>query len=144
MSSEDTRIGNEFKFQISDGNSPPTFSNFCAVTDVGELGEEKPLIDVTALCDDARKYRPGLADGVEIPLKCNFIDGDEGILQLYRQYQSEEVADFRLALDDSSPDEYFEFSAIVRAWKLGLPLGEKASVTFSLKITGGVTWVNPT
>ena len=144
MASEDTLLGNEFKFQISDGNSPETFANFCAVVDVGAIGEEKPLVDVTAMCDAARTYRNGLADGVEIPLKCNFIDGDTGIIQLYEQYKADEVANFRLTVDNSTPDEYFEFSAIVRAWNLAVPVGDKASVTFTLKISGAVTWVNAT
>ena len=57
-------IGNDFKFQVGDGESPEGFDDFCAVSAVGELGEEKPLIDITTLCSDAREYRNGLADGV--------------------------------------------------------------------------------
>ena len=30
--STETRLGNEFKFQVGTG-SPPTFTDFCAVTD---------------------------------------------------------------------------------------------------------------
>lgn len=141
MASEDTKIGNEFKFQIGNGASPEVFANFCAAIDVGAIGEEKPLIDVTALCDAARTYRGGLADGVEIPLQCNFIQGDAAIRALYAQYGDNSVGTFRLAIDDTSPEEYFEFSAIVRAWNLAVPNGEKASVTFTLKISGAVTWV---
>jgi hypothetical protein len=62
LASNYTLIGNEFTFQIGAG-SPPTFSNFCAVYDTGNIGENKPQIDVTSLCDQARVYRAGLSDG---------------------------------------------------------------------------------
>lgn len=140
MASEDTLLGSDFRFQVGNGVSPESYENFCAVIDVGAIGEEKPLVDVTALCDAARTYRGGLADGVEIPLQCNFIQGDVAIRNMYAQYQNDEVRAFRLALADT-PAEYFEFNAIVRAWNLGVPVGDKASVTFTLKISGAIEWV---
>lgn len=136
-----TRIGNEFKFQIGNGASPEVFTDFCAVVDPGAIGEEKPLIDVTSLCDEARAYRGGLADGVSIPLKCNFIQGDAAIRAMYVKYQTNAVGHFRLSLDDTSPEEYFEFSAIITGWSLAVPSGDKSAVTFTLKVTGPITWV---
>lgn len=142
MSSEDTRLGNEFKFQIGNGAEPTEiFADFCAVSDPGAIGEAKNLVDVTALCDLSRTYRGGLADGVSIPLKCNFIQGDAATRLLYQQFKSDAKKNFRLALDDTSPEEYFEFAAIVTAWNLGIPVGDKSSVTFTLKISGELTWV---
>ena len=140
--SADTRIGNEFKFQVGNGASPTeAFSNFCAVVDPGAIGEEKSLIDVTSLCDDARTYRTGLADGASIPLKCNFIQGDTAIRNMYTKYKAGATVNFRLTLDDTSPEEMFTFSAVITAWSLGVPVGDKSSVTFTLKISGEVTWV---
>ena len=43
MASEDTLLGNDFRFQIGDGGSPEAFSNMCATIDIGGLGAEKPL-----------------------------------------------------------------------------------------------------
>lgn len=141
MASEDTRIGNEFKFQVGNGASPEVFANFCAVVDPGAIGEEKPLIDVTSLCDAARAYRGGLADGASIPLKCNFIQGDVAIRSMYQKYKTNTVGHFRLTLDDTSPEEFFEFAAVITGWNLAVPSGDKASVTFTLKVSGEITWV---
>ena len=105
------------------------------------LGEESPLIDTTALCDLARTYRRGLPDGLEIPLVVNFIQGDTQIQALYLAYKAKTVLNFRMAIADSSPPEYVEFSAIIRGWNLGAPSGEKSSMTFTLKATGEVNWV---
>ena len=141
MSSEDTLLGNDLVFQLGSTDSPPTFTDLCAAFDVGGVGEEKPLVDVTALCDLARTYRNGLPDGVEIPLQLNYIPGDAGIQALYQAYKADEVRTFRLAVKDSSPsDEYFEFNAIVRAWNVAPPIGERASLSFTLKISGEVLW----
>lgn len=136
--SQFTRIGNEFTFQIGAG-SPPTFSNFCAVVDTGSIGESKPQIDVTALCDEARVYRAGLADGAQITLKCNYLSGDTVILALYQAFKNHTTEVFRLMVDGTSPVEAFEFHAAVLGWNVTTPVGAKAEVDFVLKISGSVT-----
>lgn len=134
-----TRLGNEFKFQIGTG-SPLVFANFCAVYDAGAIGETKPLVDVTSLCDSARQYRGGLADGASISLKCNFLQGDTTLRAMYTAYQNNTTNTYRLALDGTSPAEYFQFQAAITAWQLGVPVGGKADLAFTLKISGSVTW----
>lgn len=142
MASEDTKIGNDFRVMLGDGNSPEAFDDLCAAFDFGSVGEEKPLIDVTSYCDDGRTYRNGLADGVEIPLQCNFIVGDQLLVDLYNHYKNDTVPTFRIVVDDAnaSPNNFFEFAATVRAWNITGPIGEKSVLTFTLKISGAVTW----
>jgi hypothetical protein len=140
MASEDTLIGNDFVVQLGDGNSPPVFANLCAAFDFGSVGEEKPLVDVTAYCDEARAYRNGLADGVEIPLQANMIPGDVQLQALYNAYKNDELVDIRILRKDSSPEEFFQFKATVRAWNVTGPIGERSVLTFTLKISGEVTW----
>lgn len=142
MASEDTLIGNDFRFQVGNGASPEVFSDFCAVVDPGAIGEEKALIDVTSLCDSARTYRGGLPDGASIPLKCNFIPGDTASHAMKQSYDDNTVRNYRLMVEDSSPSEYFEFAAIVTAWSVAIPSGDKSSITFTLKVSGQVTWVH--
>lgn len=144
MASEDTLIGNDFKVMLGDGNSPELFEDLCAAFDFGAVGEDKPLVDVTSYCDVARAYRNGLADGVEIPLQCNFIAGDLLLVDLYNHYKNDTVPNFRIVVKEdanpASPAQYFEFAATVRAWNLTGPIGEKSVLTFTLKISGAVTW----
>lgn len=141
MASEDTLIGNDWVVMLGNGDSPPVFSNMCAAFDFGSVGEEKPLVDVTSYCDDARAYRNGLADGVEIPLQSNFIAGDTQLQALYAAYQADELVDIRIMRKDSSPEEYFQFQATVRAWNVTGPIGERSVLTFTLKVSGTVEWV---
>lgn len=132
-------IGNDFKFQIGDGASPEAYTDFCAVFDVGEIGEESPLVRLTTLCSDAEEYRTGLADGLEIPLQANFAQADDQIRQLYTDFKNSAARAFRLICKDS-PQDTFDFNAIVRSWRIGPPVGERAVANFTLKITGSVTW----
>lgn len=141
MASEDTLIGNDMVVQLGNGDSPPVFADLCAAFDFGQVGEEKPLVDVTSYCDLARAYRNGLADGMEIPLQNNFITGDLLLVALYDAYKADELVDIRILLKDSSPEEYFQFSATVRAWNVSGPIGERAVLTYTLKISGEVLWV---
>jgi hypothetical protein len=140
MASEDTLLGNDFAFQLGDGGSPEAFTDMCAAVDVSGIGAEKPLVDVTSLCDTARTYRNGLADGIEFPLVVNFQQGDAATRSVYANFRNDTVRTFRLRLKDT-PGEYFEFRAIVRGWTLTPPIGEKATMTFTLKVTGDIEWV---
>lgn len=142
MASEDTLLGNDWKVQLGDAASPPVFSDLCAAFDFGSIGEEKPLVDVTSYCDDARAYRNGLADGVEIPLQANFIPGDTQLKALYNAYKTDTLVHIRVTRKNSSPAEYFDFLATVRAWNVSGPVGERSVLTFTLKISGEVLWVD--
>ncbi len=141
MASEDTLIGNDFRFQLGNGASPEVFSDMCSVVDVSGIGEESPLIDTTSLCDQARTYRRGLPDGLESPLQVNFIQGDTQIQTFYNAYKNKTTLNLRMMIADSSPDEYVELSVIVRGWSFGAPVGEKSTMTFTMKATGDVNWI---
>lgn len=134
-----TKIGNEFTFEIGAG-SPLTYTSFCAVYDAGNIGENKPQIDVTSLCDQARVYRSGLADGASFTLKCNFLDADTALQGMYTAYKANALQTFRLLVNGVSPAEYFQFQATITGWQVLVPVGAKAELNFTLKISGSVTW----
>lgn len=140
MASEDTLIGNDLVLQIGDDSSPIVYTDMCSVFDPGTIGEEKPTVDVTALCDRARAYRNGLADGSEIQIQANNIIGDENAQLLYTAFKNDEVVNFRLLVRDQSPEESYEFRAIVRAWNVNAPVGDRSVKGYTLKVSGEVTW----
>lgn len=143
MASEDTKLGNELRLQIGDGNSPEVFVDFCSVTDVQGLGESKPQVDVTGACDLARTFRNGLAEGNEMTLVANFIQGDTQAQQMYAAYQTDDIVNFKYLVNPGdSPSEFFAFSMTLLSWTLGTPVGDKATLTFGGKITGPVVWVH--
>lgn len=143
MASEDTKLGNEIRLQLGDGNSPEVFIDFCTVTDVQGLGESKPQVDVTGACDISRRFRNGLAEGNEMTLVANFIQGDTQVQALYELYKTDDIANFRYVVNPGdSPSEYFAFSLTLLSWALATPIGDKATMTFGGKITGPVVWLH--
>jgi hypothetical protein len=147
---EKALLGSDFKVLLGNGDSPPVYTDLCAAFNFGSVGEEKPLVDVTSYCDSARAFRNGLADGVEIPLQANYISGDAGTKALYQAFKDDELVQIQIkkkAQADDSPDEepeFFEFNAVVRAWNVTGPIGEKSVLTYTLKVSGEVLWVTPT
>lgn len=141
MASEDTLIGNELRLQIGDGNSPEQYVDFCAANDVGGVGESKPQVDVTTLCDLARKFRGGLPEGAEVTIVANLIQGDAQTRELFQAYKADDVVNFRLIMIGVSPEEFFAFSASILGWGIANPVGERATMTFTAKISGGVEWI---
>lgn len=141
MPSEDTLLGNELRLQMGDGNSPEVFADVCAASDVSGIGENKPQVDVTTLCDLARKFRGGLAEGTEVTLTANLIQGDAQTRELFQAYKNDDVVNFRLVMLGTSPEEFFGFSASLLGWTVNPPVGDKATMVFTLKISGEVTWV---
>jgi len=141
MASEDTLLGNELRLQIGDGNSPEVFTDFCAANDVSGIGETKPQVDVTTLCDLARTFRGGLPEGTEVTITANLIQGDAQTRALFQSYKVDDVVNFRLIMLGVSPEEFFAFSAAILGWAVAPPVGEKATMTFTTKISGGVEWV---
>lgn len=145
MGSEDTLLSNDLTFEMGAG-SPPDFAEVCAVASRGEIGEEKPLVEVTGLCDIVRVYRNGLPDGAEFTLTANFIrtaqnGTDAGLRDLYLAYKSDQDKYFRIGVRGSSPLESFDFRAIVRAWNIGGgEPGNPAQLTFTLKIITDIVW----
>lgn len=142
MASEDTALGNDLVLQIGTGDSPEEFLDFCAVNAVEGLGESKPLVDVTTMCDNARAFRNGLREGAELTINANLIRGDAQTRDLFQRYKVDEIVNWRLPFKDDSPsEEYFAFSTTILGWTLGSPIGDKATMQFSVKVTGGVDWV---
>lgn len=141
MASEDTLIGNELVLAMGDGDSPEVFEDFCAIGDVAGLGESKPLVDVTAICDDARKFRNGLKEGAEMTIAANLIQGDAQTRALFGRYQTDDIVNFQYRFKGVSPAEYFAWSATILGWAIAAPIGEKATLTFTMKISGPVVWV---
>lgn len=142
MASEDTLIGNEFKMQLGSMTSPPEFADFCAVYDPGSIGETKSTVDVTTLCDNVKTNRAGIADGASFDLACNFIPGDAQVQAIYASYQANQNRTFRLAEKSAPTTEFFEFTATILSWTLKTPIGDKATVTFGVKVSGAIDWVH--
>jgi hypothetical protein len=144
-------LGSDFVFQIGNGESPEVFANACSVADVSGVGESKPLVDISAYCDNARRYRGGLADGNEVTMVLNLTENAQDISDLFASYDTGDNITIRCVRkgeggsvsdpEDSPAGMYLEWAMALISWGLGLPIGDKSALTFTGKISGGVTRV---
>jgi hypothetical protein len=141
MASEDSLIGNDYVLQLESSDSPGVYVDACSIFDVSGLGETKPLVDVTTYCDDARAFRNGLREGNEVTLQGNVIPSAADVEQLFAAYDADTVANFRFARKDSPSVSYYGFSATILSWNIAPPIGDKIVISFTIKISGGVTRV---
>ena len=136
-------IGNELRFKyLNTTVSPNAYTTLDATVDFGEFGEEKPLIDITAQTSDAREYRNGLADGIEIPVTMNFHGNAANVTSfnvMYNAYLNNTTVGFQISVLNASPQFGFRFNATVRGWRISGTVGEKSVASFMVKISGAVT-----
>ena len=135
-------LGNEIRFQyMNTAVSPNAWTTLEAVFDFGELGENKPQVDITTLSSTARESRGGLADGVEIPVQANFAANSADFTVLYNAYKNDTTKQFRAFVPSASPEEGFSFSGVVLNWSVSGTPGERSVAKFGIKISGSVTRV---
>ncbi len=139
--SENTLLGNAFTLQIGDDNSPQEFVDACSVTDIAGLGESKTQVEVTAYCDDAKTFIGGLREGNEVTLTCNLKVPAQDIADLFSKWDSGDNITLRFAKKDSPTSVYLEWGGALLNWSLNAPVADRGVLTFTVKISGGVTRV---
>ena len=93
------------------------------------------------LTSTAREWRNGLADGMEIPVQSNFTANNTQWKVFYDAYKNDTLMTFRVFVPSASPEDGFQFAAIVRSWSISGTPGEKSVARFGLKISGSVTQI---
>lgn len=139
-----SKIGYGTVLSRGDDASPTVYTRIAEVRKIGEFGSERGLIDMTNFDspDGFMEYLLAMKDGVELPLECNFLpanatqDDDTGLIA---QHNSGESQPFRMALPTGFGTFYF--TALVRAWKANVAPNEGLIATFTLKLTGAITYV---
>lgn len=125
------------------GNSPQTFNTIAEVRKVGGIGGSRELKDVTNLdsAGNAMEYILAMKDGIEFPVEVNFLPlnaTQSNSAGLIADFNNGTTRDFRMTLGSSFGE--FQFSALVREWKAEIDPKEPMVATFTLKISGPVTY----
>jgi hypothetical protein len=139
---EDAFVGNAV-LAIGSEDSPITFTDWCAVTDMGSIGVKNDQVEVTTFCNGgAKHYIPGLSDGVEITIKANYVTtaGDDLTNQesLMDSVDAKENRHFRLTIGIDSPFKTFSFQAAMLGYALSPAIAKQNEITFTAKISGPV------
>jgi hypothetical protein len=124
--------------QSSDAASPEVFLPIGQLVNIGEVGVERALIDVTNLASTLREYKGAIPDGSEIDLDFQYDSGSAKQTLMKTDIDANTVRNYKVLLSDSPPTD-FSFPALVISWKIGSPIDEVVPLTVRIKITGSLS-----
>lgn len=141
-------IGYGSLLQRGDELSPQTFTTIAEVKSIGEFGSERELLDVANFDSENgfREYILGLKDGVELTGTANFLPNNatqNSTTGIIDGHNDGDAKDFRLKLRD--PNTFsavgtFNFSGLIRSWRVPIDVATVKELNFSIKITGPITY----
>ena len=137
-------VGNAF-LAVGNGASPETFEVFCAVTEMGGVGEKNDQVDVTTFCNGGSKhYIPGLSDGNEFSFSSNFAasSGTDKTVQddLIAAVKAKINRNFQIQMGRDSPFVLFSFNAAMLSWEIDPSIDKQNVIKFTAKISGPVDY----
>lgn len=113
------------------------------ITSIGDISVTRDDVEVTHYDSDDgyKEFIPGLADGGELTIECNFIVGDtNGQIGIKADYEAGTVQTFELVLPNAANSSW-EFTAIVNSFGETQPNGEQIGFTATMKVTGKPTLI---
>ena len=118
--------------------SPVAFVAVGQLVNIGEVGVERALIDVTNLASTLREYKGAIPDGSEIDFDLQYDPDDVEQTGLKTDLDNNTVRLFKVLLSDSPPTD-FSFSGLVISWKINNPIDNVVPLAVRIKITTSLT-----
>lgn len=123
-----------------DGASPEVFTAIAQVTEIGTIGQDRGLIDVTNLSSTAREYKKAIKDGQEIQLVIQYDPDDTGHAALRTDNDAETAVNFRVTMTDS-PSQVIDFAGLVTNWSVSnIVIDNVYTLNVTIKPTGDLTF----
>lgn len=125
---------------VGDGNSPETFTRYCEVDTISEIGVTNDLVEATTFCSGPDKeYIPGLGDGTEVTFSGNYSLENTVQEELIGKVEGKDRVHFQLQMGDDSPvSRIFAFTLAMLTWGLTPSVSKQNGVKFVGKITGPI------
>ena len=125
-------------YKIGDGGDPEVFATLEEVTDISGLGEILELIEATHFgSGGSKEYIAGQADGKEVTVTCNHILG--ATQQSYVKSNKGITGNTQVDITDGTTTETYDFATVFMGWELNPNNSDKNSITYTFKISGGIT-----
>lgn len=130
------------KLQRVPGDSPigspadGDYETILEVMEVGDFGAESELKDVTRITDFSKVFMLGLPEGVEFPVRANWVPNSQH--QHIMTAQTTGIAGaYRILLPNNEGS--FTFAALTRGWRFPVTANVPQEIRFTMKITGTIT-----
>ena len=122
--------------------SPEQYVTLPEGSELSGFGESTPLVDVTHYQSTSREYIGGLADGDEFSVTCNRTHSSpnyqDSIIALKGLTRGMKVTETDTSVSPNTTRLY-SFDVVILGYTISPPVGDKVSITYNFKISGGVT-----
>lgn len=105
---------------------------------VPEVGEERPLVDVTPSDAAGRIYIGGIPEGLELSFAFNYDSANAQQTNMITDAKNNAVVSLRVSVPSAST-KLFTFNAIHLGWRINPDKAKEMVLTIKVKISGGVT-----
>lgn len=134
-------IGGEgnVSLKIGDGAGSEVFTALEEVTSISGLGEANELVEATHFASDAKEYIAGLADGQEITVECNLVQGATQQAAVLAKVKAKENGNVQIDITDGSTSDTYSFEVTYLSWSITPSIAERMTLSFTMKISGEIT-----
>jgi len=146
MAESTGKTGRGVKFFLSDGASPPTWTQVANVTSVGPTGRDAEEIDFTHLDSDGgfREFRQGFKDAGTLNIEYHFSPEEESHVDMLDLWDSGAVVDWRIDFTGAGWDRYLEGRGYVQnPGDLTINVGDPIAGSATVRVTGKPEFVAP-
>ncbi len=114
-------------------------ANLEEVLSVSGLGKTNDTIEVTNFDSPAgtKEYIPGLADGSEISVECNYIDTATAQAALIASVDAGSSVAVIMTYDATAA--VYTFTAAAQSWNIVPSTSDQNRIEFSMKVSGDIT-----
>lgn len=109
------------------------------ILSVSGLGKSNDIIEVTNFDSPAgtKEYIPGLADGSEISIECNYIDDAAGQIALQSAVNAGSNVAVVMTYDTTA--KTYTFNAAAQGWTISPSTTDQNRIEFTLKVSGDIS-----
>ncbi len=110
------------------------------VIDVGGVGETGAVEEATHYASaGSREFIGGLTDGNEVTIECNKVQGAATQADFKAAVKAGDTRQFEITLTDGTTAEIYTFNAVCKDWSVSPQVEGRNTISFQVKITGGIT-----
>lgn len=108
------------------------------ILSVSGMGQSNDVIEVTNFDSPAntKEYIPGLADGSEISIECNYLPAGTGQLALQASVDAGDSVAVVMTYDTTTAT--YTFAAAAQGWTINPSISDQNRIEFTLKISGDI------
>ena len=126
-------------FGVATSASPASYDLLPEVISISGVGQTNDLVDATHFDSTAREYIGGLADGSEVTVECNYVQGNAVQERVIADVAARNTVNCQVLFDFASPQASFTFAAAALGWQISPSVDDRQTISFTFKISGSIT-----